>query len=136
MREIKFRAWEKNLKQIISVDDINFETGTINTRSAWRQFFEIELMQFTGLKDNLDVDIYERDIVELYGDFDEDGVCSYTKSEVIFYEGCFCITDSFEYGKDPMPISQWLEDGGEFLVVIGNVFEHKHLLDADMKVEG
>lgn len=51
MREIKFRAWEKNLEEMIPVYDINFKKRMINTDSPWRFFDEIELMQYTGLKD-------------------------------------------------------------------------------------
>lgn len=51
-REHKYRAWEKNLKQIIPVHSIDFEKKMINTGSAWRLFDEIELMQYTGLHDN------------------------------------------------------------------------------------
>lgn len=69
MREIKFRAWEKNLKEIIPVYDINFIIRQINTDIAWRKFDEVELMQYTGLKDKNGVEIYEGDIVsaESYG---------------------------------------------------------------------
>lgn len=62
MRGIKFRAWEKNLKEMIPVDNIDFEKRMINTKSAWRLFNEIELMQYTGLKDKNGKEIYEGDI--------------------------------------------------------------------------
>jgi uncharacterized phage protein (TIGR01671 family) len=64
MREIKFRAWEKNMKQMIPVNQINFETGIINSDSAWRMFNEVELMQYTGVKDRNGKEVYEGDIVK------------------------------------------------------------------------
>lgn len=64
MREIKFRAWEKNLKEIIPVHNIDFEKKMINTESAWRLFDEIELIQYTGLKDKNGMEIYESDSIE------------------------------------------------------------------------
>jgi uncharacterized phage protein (TIGR01671 family) len=64
MREIKFRAWERYLKEIIPVENINFVNRMINTGSAWRLFDEIDLMQYTGLKDKNGKEIYEGDIVE------------------------------------------------------------------------
>lgn len=68
MREIKFRAWEKNLKEIIPVHSIDFEKKMINTESAWRFFNEIELMQYTGLKDKNGKEIYEGDILHAFED--------------------------------------------------------------------
>jgi uncharacterized phage protein (TIGR01671 family) len=65
MREIKFRAWEKNLKEIIPVHNIDFEKKMINTDIAWRLFDEIELIQYTGLKDKNGKEIFEGDILEV-----------------------------------------------------------------------
>lgn len=63
MREFKFRAWERKLKEIIPVTDIVFDTQVINSNGAWRMFSEIDLMQYTGLKDTEGKEIYEGDIV-------------------------------------------------------------------------
>ena len=65
MREIKFRAWEKSLKEMIPVNDITFhlENNVINSKGAWRLLDELELMQYTGLKDKNGVEIYEGDVV-------------------------------------------------------------------------
>jgi uncharacterized phage protein (TIGR01671 family) len=62
-RVLKFRAWDKNLKEIIPVHNIDFVKRMINTESAWRSFNEIELMQYTGLKDDHDTAIYENDVL-------------------------------------------------------------------------
>ena len=122
MRDIKFRAWEKSLKEMIPVYNIDFESKIINTNSAWRMFDEVELMQYTGLKDKNGKEIYEGD------------VCSYLPKNAkhIYFETkwddgyvTFIITaykpffHSLRFGFDIA--------AGE-LEVIGNIYENPELL--------
>ena len=92
--------------------------------------------QFTGLLDSKRTEeypagqpIYEGDVVQLYGHFDE-GILPYHNAKVLFKDGCFCIDDLFE--NDVISISRWDDENidGE-IVVIGNIYENPELLGGD-----
>jgi uncharacterized phage protein (TIGR01671 family) len=121
-REIKFRAWLKTNKIMTEIDKIDF----INNEVAFG-FYEgsidaVELMQYTGLKDKNGKEIYEGDIVKMYFDKDEISNWLYASfSNETLKNGFF-----FETVEIPECYSKPFPDEFE---VIGNIYEHKHLLD-------
>lgn len=119
MREIKFRAWEKNLKEIIPVENIDFQDRMINKNSAWRTFEEIELMQYTGLKDKNVKEIYEGDILNIFlGEkLTETSKVSYSEKDASFFIG-------YVY------VGGYVRNNFTF-EVIGNIYENPNLLKED-----
>lgn len=68
MREIKFRAWDKNTHKMISnpiVNDINSATNYIGLNELFKKYSEkgFAIMQLTGLLDSKGNEIYAGDIV-------------------------------------------------------------------------
>nr|DAY42623.1 MAG TPA: YopX protein [Caudoviricetes sp.] len=114
MRKIKFRAWDKLNKEMINFESINFQERRVYKDTvSYRKFNDIELMQYTGLKDMKGKEIYEGDI--LFETFREE----YFK--VVFENGSFRV-EVDEYSLD-------LEDYANICEVVGNIYENPELME-------
>ena len=112
MREIKFRAWDKEYKQfqesfLLPIHDCN---SALEPRCV--------LQQYTGLKDKNDVEIYEGDIVQIFPRYN--GIC-----KVIFNKGSFGVEGKL-YASNRLDLSFGVE-------VIGNIYENPELLNTKEK---
>lgn len=125
MREIKFKAWVKELNEIREVEYINFLKKMISYPNKFckeyylnADFDEIELMQYTGLKDEYGDEIYEGDIVKLRANH---GI-----GVVKYYDewGAFVV----EYIKPKKLAVLGMNYYEEDIEVIGNIYENPELL--------
>ena len=130
MREIKFRAWHKKHLRMFQLSAVDFATkwagcrteqATINlcvqceNKPCYAPFFhlaDLELMQYTGLKDKNGKEIYEGDIVH--------NILTDESHPIRFYAGSFCTI----IGGVTCPMPLWELKSFE---VIGNIYENTEL---------
>ena len=114
MREIKFRAWDKINKDMFNVESINFQERRVYKDTvSYRKFEDIDLMQYTGLKDMKEKEIYEGDILfEILGE-------EYFK--VIFENGSYR-AENEEYSLD-------LSEYAHLCEIVGNIYQNPKLLE-------
>jgi hypothetical protein len=109
MREIKFRAWDKENKEWCEWDDGDI---VIHNDGTFEPHERLVLMQFTGLHDKNGKEIYEGDILS-WGAGD--------KSVVKWEFGGFLAGGRFQ------------EISYEKSKIIGNIYENPELLDDSKK---
>ena len=128
MREIKFRAWDRELKEWTNysisnidgtlIDFFNKETGFWESDRSGERFV---LCQYTGLKNFNGKEIYEGDIVRAVGFLKWIGVAKYSEKNQAFV---FEDTDK-NYRGNIVFMSQ--SDQG--FKILGNIYENPELLD-------
>lgn len=124
MREIGYRAYIKDIKKVVDIHDISFLQENIgftdpkNTRYSYRNFDEIELMQFTGLTDKNGKPIYDGDILQL---------CNATYPCEIYWSG---ISWAIKRNGKRVEYSHGssLVINCEKMQVIGNIYDNPELL--------
>lgn len=132
MTEIKFRAWLKEDKKMVNVETMDFtdksiqylKKSEINNAYILRResFDDVELMQYTGLKDKNGTEIYENDIVKFivldgYGEHADQFECI---DKVEYY------ISEFKLQQIGLRLS---EESIIEIEIIGNVYENPELLE-------
>lgn len=124
MREIKFRAWHKEEKiigEVLGIDILHKEIFFSNEDVDCYEhsdFKDIELMQYTGLYDKNEKEIYEGDIVKLRANH---GI-----GVVKYYDewGAFVV----EYIKPRPLVVLGMNYYKEDIEILGNIYENPELL--------
>ena len=137
MRELKFRAWGKRVK--IMGKPFNFEIlietvlkDTLGTTIDMSYFDEMELMQYTGLKDKNDKEIYEGDLL-VENEYDKEAYAIY---EIFFHDGDEANHHiGFQMNRVHYKgrlcggyIPNFLPKTTKRMEVIGNIYENKDLI--------
>ena len=123
MREIKFRAFLKSnqlMYDVLTLDIIDNKVLINNQEKQLKgyvKYQDVELMQYTGLKDKNGKEIYEGDIIS-FGD--NKAVVFYGRAKFRvkyrYYNNCYCyddLSDVLYYNK---------------VKIIGNTYENLELL--------
>ena len=148
--EIKFRAWDKNHKEMIYISDLYwFEQEGVHDGDGNGHYTNYELMPFSGIHDKNGKEIYEGDIVLTQEMYDK----PYAKNRkskkhigVVEYKiragSGFYDSESGNWDKHKEYGAEWIvnvKDYGKFVYsnwgdffdceVIGNVYENPELLN-------
>lgn len=115
MREITFRAWDYNFREMLAVQDASFIDGKMIGVKGVNWDSKVEVMQYTGLKDKNGKEIYEGDIL------------SWGKSVVaeVYWDNQWgWLTRNGEKTGGGLGLS-----APEYVEVIGNIYENPELLN-------
>jgi uncharacterized phage protein (TIGR01671 family) len=129
-REIKFRAWDKELKMMVyskeETGHIEYDTNTVDAINVMlnEDDYGFEFMQYTGIKDKSGKEVCEGDIIE----FRMNTYQGTYRGNVIYEHGCFIVDYKIITGfKEYLYQTAQAEEKFE---VIGNIYENKDLLNA------
>ena len=122
----KFRAWLKNDKEMIDVDEIHWFNGELDIIGDYITFVrkadEIELMQSTGLCDKEGTEVFEGDILHHQIQTEYTFIVKYDKDKGRWYGDGLSRTYRIDIAKRFLPY---------YYKVIGNIYENPELLEVE-----
>ena len=124
MKEFKMKAWLKKEKKMVAIIGIDFnyeyiryteDDNLFNSDYKTAEFKDIELLQFSGVKDNGGHELYEADVIKFNDGIDDIyGLISYDDED-----GTYRV--SYEN------ITEHLSDREGDFEIVGNIFENPDL---------
>lgn len=120
MKEFKFRAWDKKGKNMFTINNLEiydeldrdgfYDIDSVINNESW------EVMQWTGLKDKNDKDIYEGDILKTKRQIKKFHIVEWTNP--IMYGDEYGDTAGLDMGCSVYPECE----------VIGNIYENPEMI--------
>lgn len=128
MRDIRFRAYIKDINDIVPVKNIDFYKELVQVDAELPydgvlKLNEVELMQYTGLKDKNGIEVYECDVVKVETEkyeYPKGYIGVKCNAKVYFKEGSFYL--------DNKPLCDFLDCNID-ITVIGNIYENPELIE-------
>ena len=135
MREIKFRAWDKDNSEMFTYDnmgDVFFGLENNGTVSLFicdsEESPSVDIMQFTGLQDKNGVDIYEGDIVQYLDEYNDEPSIHFV--QYLGDKGYPAFELSPELGFECNGFAGIYQGGSGHIIVIGNIHQNPELLES------
>ena len=137
MREIKFRAWHKiaeKMTEVHSFTNIDYKDEdeykyvvtseeAVDDGVCWK-YRDIVLMQYTGLKDKNEKEIYEGDVIKIEVKKRNKGDFPNLKNYLVVFED-FSFSYKDNDGHYATPLNIFIKG----VEVISNIYENPELLD-------